>query len=237
MSQATSLRERKPGIACIFDMDGTLVDSEPVYEEADRLFLAAYGIDARLDSRDSMIGAGNLEFFLFQERNHPESPLNALPMEERLRLKDECYLEYARGRTYAFSPMLRFLSLLRERGYPLAVASGSSPEIIGKSLEFAGILDAFPVLVSALEVPRGKPEPDVFVEAARRLGRRPGECVVFEDSQYGVRAALAAGMRVVGIPSPLSGPLPEPFRRADLLFPGGMAAFDPLEALRFIEGG
>lgn len=222
--------------ACIFDMDGTLVDSEPNYFEADKVFLSGYGIEYDDSFRDSMIGRGNLAFFGVVQERWPDNPINDLPMEERLRLKDENYLEYARGRTFAFPKMVELLGLLRSGGYPLAVASGSSPRIIRKSLEYSGIADAFPIRLSALEVPRGKPEPDIFLEAASRLGKEPRECVVFEDSQYGVMAALAAGMAVIGVPSPVSGPLPEPFSRVDLLFRRGMEEFDARAAFRFVEG-
>jgi len=221
--------------ACIFDMDGTLVDSEPNYFEADRIFLSGFGIEYDDTFRDSMMGRGNLAFFDVIRERWPDNEINSLPIEERLRRKDENYLEYARGRTFAFPKMVELLGMLRERGYPLAVASGSSRLIIQHSLEFAGIAEAFPIRLSAQEVPRGKPEPDVFLKAAARLGRSPRECVVFEDSQYGVLAALAAGMKVVGVPSPVSGPLPEPFSRVDLLFRRGMEEFDALAAFRFVE--
>jgi HAD superfamily hydrolase (TIGR01509 family) len=226
--------ESEGRFACIFDMDGTLVDSEPNYFEADRIFLAGYGIAYDECFRDSMIGRGNLAFFSVIEEEWPDNAVNRLPMEERLFLKDENYLEYARGRTFAFPKMVELVRLLRESGYPLAVASGSSPEIIRKSLEFSGLLEAFALLLSASEVPRGKPEPDIFLEGAKRMGREPSECVVLEDSRYGVLAALAAGMKVIGIPSVLSKPLPEPFSRVDLLFEGGMEEFDARRAFRFI---
>jgi HAD superfamily hydrolase (TIGR01509 family) len=224
----------RKGPACIFDLDGTLIDSEPNYYEADKAFVAEYGIVFDEAFRDQMIGRGSLAFFSVIEERWPDKPLNLLPMEQRLFLKDEAYLEYARGRTFAFPQMLRLLDLLSGSGHPMAVASGSSPEVIRKTMEYAGIRDRFTHLVSAQEVPKGKPEPDVFLEAARRLGHAPEDCVVFEDSQYGVLAAQAAGMRIVGIPSLLSGPLPRPFRSVDLLFEKGMGEFDADKAFAFV---
>ncbi len=224
----------RPSIACVFDMDGTLVDSEPNYFDADRVFLRGYGIDYDEGLRDHMIGRGNLAFFQLLESLWPENSLHRLPMEERMALKDENYLEYARGKTYAFPQMKLLLQMLRDTGIPLAVASGSSPHIIKKSLEFAGIAEGFSALVSAQEVERGKPEPDVFLEAARRLGYPASACFVFEDSQYGVMAALAARMRVIGIPSPVSAQMPPIFSRCHLLFEGGMGEFDAQKALDFV---
>jgi HAD superfamily hydrolase (TIGR01509 family) len=218
--------------AAIFDMDGTLVDSEPVYYQADRAFLARYGIDYPESLRDSMIGRGNLEFFRLLEEAFPDNALSRLPMEERIRLKDENYLEHARGRTFAFPAMVELLGLLEGAGVPMAVASGSSPDVISGTLESAGIGGCFPVRVSALEVPRGKPEPDIFLEAARRLGLEPRRCAVLEDSQYGVRAARAAGMRVIGVPSPVSGPMPDAFLEVELLFPEGISGFRADRAFR-----
>lgn len=220
--------------ACIFDMDGTLIDSEPNYFEADTLFLESFGIAYGEAERDSMIGRGSLEFFRMIEERHPENSLNYLPLEERLRLKDETYICFARGKTFAFPGMRRLLSLLEGSGFPMAVASGSSKDIIQQSLSYAGLSEFFRVTVSAEEVGRGKPEPDVFLEASRRLGIPASRACVVEDSQYGVMAAQRAGMRVIGVPSPVSGSLPAPFEGCDLLFRHGMPSFDPQSAFAAI---
>ena len=89
---------------------------------------------------------------------------------------------------------------LRRRGYRLALASSSRPSLIAATLAAIGVEHVFEVVVSATEVGRGKPAPDIFLEAARRLGVLPDRCLVVEDSYNGVCAALAAGMRCVAIP-------------------------------------
>jgi HAD superfamily hydrolase (TIGR01509 family) len=86
---------------------------------------------------------------------------------------------------------------------PLAVASGSSREVVEKTLQVLGISDWFDEVVSSNEVPNGKPAPDVFLEAASRIGIAPEDCVVFEDARSGIIAARAAGMEVVAVPTHL----------------------------------
>ncbi len=97
---------------------------------------------------------------------------------------------------------------------PVAVASSAHRAVIDAALAATGLADAFPVVVSSDEVAHGKPEPDVYLEAARRLGREPSACLVVEDSKNGVRAATAAGMTVVLVPNrsvpPAPGPMPWP---------------------------
>ena len=90
---------------------------------------------------------------------------------------------------------------LSDRGLPLAVASSSNRPLIDGVLHALGVTDRFAVTVSSEEVPRGKPSPDVYLEAARRLGVEPTRCVAVEDSTNGIRAAHAAGMRVYAYPN------------------------------------
>jgi len=89
---------------------------------------------------------------------------------------------------------------LAARGLRLGLASSSGPEVIEATLTTLGIRALFEAVVSGVEVARGKPAPDVFLETAKRLGVAPGRCVVVEDSERGVRAARAAGMRCVAVP-------------------------------------
>jgi HAD superfamily hydrolase (TIGR01509 family) len=90
---------------------------------------------------------------------------------------------------------------LRAAGYPMAVASSSLPAVVEARLVALGVRPLFGAVVSSFEVSRGKPAPDVFLEAARRLGARPEACLVIEDSLPGLRAAKAAGMRCAVVPT------------------------------------
>ncbi|MBX5475278.1 MAG: HAD family phosphatase, partial [Thermoleophilia bacterium] len=101
--------------------------------------------------------------------------------------------------------------------FPLALASSSNRELIDAALELAGVADCFRVTVSSEEVARGKPAPDVYLEAARRLAVAPERCAAVEDSHAGIRAAKAAGMRVVAIPNPSYPPDEEALAAADAI--------------------
>ncbi len=219
--------------AFIFDLDGTLVDSEPNYSASDRAFFRRYGIDYDEDLNRHLMGRGIRDALRILEERFPKSPYHCLPMAERIRLKDEAYLAYARGRTRAFPAMLAFVRSLASRGAPCAVASGSAPDVIGQCIEEAGYGGCFRHIVSAAEVPRGKPAPDVFLEAARRLAVPAARCLVFEDTGVGLEAALAAGMRCVLLPAP--GMEPEGAERALALFTGGPAAAEPEALLRIAK--
>ncbi len=212
-----------PALAVIFDLDGTLVDSEPAYHEASRRLLARYGItDFTWEDHTRFIGIGTRETLTTLREEHG---IDA-PVEELLAGKNRLYLELARTSVRAFPGMLVLVERLRAAGVPMAVASGSSRAAIDAVLAGAGLDALLPVRVSAEEVARGKPEPDVFLEAAERLGVEPGRCAVVEDAPPGAEAAHRAGMRCVAVPY-----LPETagdpaFAAAGLCFPGGQEEFD-----------
>lgn len=220
-----------PVRAVIFDLDGTLIDSEPNYFLADQRLLARYGIPFSEEDKRRYIGGSNLDEMEDLVRRHglPASP--AALAEE----KNAIYLELAEENTRLFPPMKRFLDLLAASGISVAVASGSDLQVIQHLLANLGLTGTFPVVVSAAEVPLGKPAPDVFLEAARRLGVPPQTCVVVEDSRPGVEAAHRAFMRCIAVPYLTEPPLPLAFGLADLLYPLGMTAFDPQGAFEWVQ--
>jgi HAD superfamily hydrolase (TIGR01509 family) len=222
---------RYPVRGVVFDLDGTLLDSEPSYYEADRELLARRGIPFSEEEKRRYIGRGNLEMMEDLRRRHRFPESTAALVEEKNRI----YLEIALRRSLVFPEMRRLVALLRQRGLPLAVASGTSPGLFEPLLAAAGLSADLPVRVSAEEVERGKPAPDVFVEAARRMGLPPHECLAIEDSQWGVEAAKRAFMRCIAVPYPPEAPLPRRFALADLLFAEGMAGFDAARALAWME--
>ncbi|MFJ9412997.1 HAD family hydrolase [Streptomyces sp. NPDC101227] len=206
----------------IFDLDGTLVDSEPNYYEAGRRLLAGYGVtDFGWEHHARFIGIGTRETLEILSR---EFALDA-PVEELLAAKNRLYLELARTHTEVFPQMREFVARLHAAGHPMAVASGSSRAAIEAVLAGTGLDALLTTAVSAEEVARGKPEPDVFLEAARRMGVPPGTCVVLEDAPPGAVAAHRAGMRCMAVPY-LADTADDPaFARAALLFRGGQAEF------------
>jgi len=140
----------------------------------------------------------------------------------------------ARREIETFPKTVRLLKRLSEEGYPLALASGSSPAVIDELLTITGLKGCFSHIISSEEVKRGKPDPQVFLESARRLALSPESCVVIEDSTQGVEAAKSGGMLCIAIPSTVEKPLHPSFHLADLLFEGGMEEFDEDEAFRWI---
>ncbi|MEO3978285.1 HAD family phosphatase [Streptomyces sp. CAU 1734] len=211
---------RNPSV--VFDLDGTLVDSEPNYYEAGRRLLAEYGVtDFGWERHTDFIGIGTRETL---EALRAEYRIDA-PVAELLAGKNRHYLELAAASTEVYPEMRAFVELLHTAGVPMAVASGSSRAAIAAVLAGTG-LDAFiPVTVSAEEVPRGKPEPDIFLAAAKLLGAAPSDCVVLEDAPPGAAAARAAGMRCIAIPYVAATAGDAAFASADLLYAGGQAEF------------
>ncbi|MFF2641501.1 HAD family hydrolase [Streptomyces niveus] len=217
----------------VFDLDGTLVDSEPNYYEAGRRLLARHGVpDFSWEHHTRYIGISTRETL---EGLRAEYGIGA-PVDELLVLKDRLYLELARASTEVFPEMRKFVELLYAQGVPMAVASGSSRAAIEAVLGATGLDPYFTLYVSAEEVPHGKPEPDVFLEAARQLGADPADCVVLEDAAPGVLAARAAGMRCVAVPY-VAGTADDPaFRGAELLFARGQDEFTAGAAYAWLTG-
>lgn len=219
--------------AVIFDLDGTLVDSEPTHYQAIRRLLAPFGVTGfTWDDHVHYIGISTEETVAALRARYA---LDA-STESLLDRADRHYLRLAAASTAVFPGMLALVESLRARGNPLAVASGSSPAAITAALAGTGLDELIGTAVSAQEVARGKPEPDVFLETARRLGVTAGDCVVLEDSPAGVTAAARAGMRCVAIPSVPAHAGDPAFATAGLLFAGGQPEFDARAALTWING-
>lgn len=210
----------------IFDLDGTLVDSEPTYFEAGRQTLAEQGVtDFTWADHERYVGISTQETItLWKERYRLTASVDEL-----LADKNRRYLELARASMRVYPEMWAFVELLADEGVPMAVASGSSPEAIEAILTGTGLSDRLKTVVSADEVARGKPAPDVFLEAARRLGADPADCVVLEDAAPGAAAAHAAGMRCIAIPYVAAQADDPAFATAGLLVRGGQSAFSARE--------
>lgn len=211
----------------------TAVDSEPHYYEAGRRVLAAHGVpDFTWREHARFIGIGTRETLETLRARHDI----AAPVDQLLAEKNRCYLELARESTEVFPAMRNLVARLHAAGIPMAVASGSSRAAIEAVLAGSGLAALLPVRTSAEDVGHGKPEPDVFLEAAHRLGAQPADCVVLEDAPPGAEAARRAGMRCIAVPYVTDTAADPAFASAGLLFAGGQRAFDPRCAYDWITG-
>jgi HAD superfamily hydrolase (TIGR01509 family) len=186
--------------AVIFDMDGVLLDSEPLHQEATRRMLAGLGVAVAPGEVEdpAFVGLTDPEIFAVLRVRHRLAP----DVDELSRSFAATTSALVRDRAAPMAGVPAVLHALRAAGNRLAVASSSSPELIAATLETLGIRRLFEVVVSGLAVGRGKPAPDVFLETAKRLGVAPAACLVVEDSRNGILAAASAGMRRVAIPCP-----------------------------------
>jgi HAD superfamily hydrolase (TIGR01509 family) len=182
--------------AAVFDCDGVLVDSESLHARMWIEALAPLGL--HLDERwfDPWIGLSEGEM-----AGHLRDSMGVdLPKEEIVDRKRRTYRAAVEaGRLRAFPGIGEGLERLRRRGIALAVASNGFADVVRLSLRCCGLDPWFSQVVGVDEVANGKPAPDIYIEATRRLGTPPGDCVVVEDSPAGIQAARAAGCRVLAV--------------------------------------
>ncbi len=183
------------GLALIFDMDGVIVDSNPVHREAWVAFNRRYGLETTPAMLERMYGKRNDEII----RDYFGDGLGAREVAARSRAKEALYREMAGSRIERMLvPGLRpFLD--RYRAAAMAVASNAEPENVAFVLDRAGLKPYFRVVVDGRQVVNPKPHPDVYLLTADLLKVAPANCIVIEDSPTGVAAAKAAGMKVIGL--------------------------------------
>jgi HAD superfamily hydrolase (TIGR01509 family) len=182
--------------AVIFDLDGVLIDSEGVWTAARRQVALNHGGHWPEDAQSVMSGMSSTEWSAYMHDAlgvalSPEKISGAVV--SRL---EQLYREHL-PLTPGATETVRSLGAL----WPLGLASSANRPIIELVLELAGLAEHFAVTVSSEEVAHGKPAPDVYLEAARRIGVAAAECIAVEDSGNGIRSAAAAGMTVVAVPN------------------------------------
>ena len=186
----------KPERAFIFDLDGTLVDTMPSHFIAWTTVARRHGLhfpEARFYALGG-VPTAKIAALLIEEAGLALDPL-AVAMEK----EEVYYAGLADGAGLkAIAPVLEMARRHRAEG-PLAIASGSVRRLVTRSLATLGITDWFTAIVAAEDTARHKPEPDVFLEAARRLGAEPPACTVYEDTDIGLEAARRAGMTPVDV--------------------------------------
>lgn len=188
--------------AWIFDMDGVLIDSQPVHYDADMETLAHFGVQLTRAEVEPFAGTTNpVRFSMYREAFHVEASVEEM-MAYREGVVRRMFVE---SNAHAIKGTKELLENIRKAGYSVALASSTDPELIRWILETIGLLPYFDQIVSGEEVAKSKPAPDVFLEAAKQLGKDPENCFVVEDSTNGIRAAKAAGMWVLAYRNPTSG--------------------------------
>ena len=198
--------------AIIFDMDGLLVDSEPVWDKARRSMAAEAGKEWNERDHKAVMGVSTQEWvsYMIQRLELTISPDEV--QEEIVHRMLEMYRErvpYLPGAIDAVN--------LASGHYPTALASGSHPNLIKAVVNDAPMQGKFQVVVSADDVGAGKPAPDVYLQTARRLGVPPQQCLCLEDSGNGILAGLHAGMKVVAVPDPRFAPTQDILGQAHLV--------------------
>jgi len=197
--------------AVVFDLDGVLLDSEQLWDEAREQLARERGGRWHDQAQRDMMGMSSLEWsrYMHETIGLPEPP------EEISREVVERLTALYRERLPAIPGAKEAVERLAA-DYKLGLASSSNRELIDLALELLGVAHLFAATVSSEEVARGKPAPDVYLEAARRLGIEPARAAAVEDSQNGILAAKAAGMRVIAIPNRHFPPDEEALARADV---------------------
>ncbi len=197
--------------AVIFDMDGLLVDSEPVWDRSRSEMATLYGKPWGEEDHRAIMGVNSREWAAYMIKRL------------ELSMSSEEVQSYIVGKVAQnYQQRIPFLPgaveavQLAAQNFPIGLASGSHRDLIDLVLDHPALRGKFQVVLSADEVARGKPAPDVYLEAAQRMGYSPETCVCLEDSTNGILAGKRAGMKVISVPSSLFPPSPELLAQVDL---------------------
>jgi HAD superfamily hydrolase (TIGR01509 family) len=195
--------------AVMFDMDGLLVDSEPLWFEAEAAIMTRMGSPWGPADQQHLIGGSLARSTAYMQ----SKAVQPVPQEVIGQWLMRGMADLVRARGVAVMPgALELLAEVAEAGLPHALVTSAEPEIMAAALDSIGV--RFPVTVCAADVTRGKPDPEPYLRAAARLGVEPGRSVALEDSPTGIRSAHDAGLTVVAVPS-----VPPPPGLAHLTFP------------------
>jgi len=186
----------QPLRAVIFDLDGILADSEPWWNEIDSKLLAEYGVIYRGEYHREVLG---VSYRLAVEFYKKAFGLSA-SIEELMRRRGEIATEFFANRVGLFPSTKRTLERLRDMKVRLAIATSSVSASARPFLDRHGLTPFFDGIVTGDEIDRGKPDPDIYLRAAKKLGIGADACLVIEDALSGITAGKAAGMRVAAIP-------------------------------------
>jgi HAD superfamily hydrolase (TIGR01509 family) len=200
--------------AVVFDLDGVLIDSEPVWEEVRRGLVAERGGHWAPDAQRKLMGMSTQEWAGYLS----EDLGVGLPPDEVAALVVDRMAARYRERIPFLPGAVDAVHRLAAR-WPLGLASSAPAALIETVLEVAGLRSSFKVTMSTEQVPHGKPAPDIYLTVTARLGVAPTSCAAVEDSSNGLRSAAAAGLHVIAIPHPEYPPDPDALAAAGLVLP------------------
>ncbi len=180
--------------AIIFDMDGVILDSEPIWGEAETRLLAKRGKKYDSNIKPKLMGRSQLEAMTILAQHYQlDEPIEALSR-ERLEIVRSLYAQ-----VNWMPGFLEFLEKVKTTDYKRAIATGTPQEIFNIANERLKLEERIGICITADQIARAKPHPDIFLLAANKLGLEPNTCAVIEDSPNGILAAKAAGMYTIGI--------------------------------------
>jgi HAD superfamily hydrolase (TIGR01509 family) len=203
-----------PIAAVVFDMDGVIISSEELWDGVRERLARERGGRWSTEAHRAMMGMNTAEWTGYM---HSALGMDLAPGE----IRDEVVRRLGADYRDHLPLLPGAVAAVRELAarWPLGLASSSPKDLIELVLRLAGIDKSFSVVMSSEEVDRGKPEPDVYLAVLERMGVPPAAAVAVEDSGNGIRAARAAGMRVIAVPNPLYPPAPDALAIADLVLP------------------
>ncbi len=191
------LKDKK---AVIFDLDGTLVDSMWIWKEIDIRFLGKYGLQVPEGLNDALEGYSFHETAQYFKEHFP-LPLTT---DEIMKTWNQMAAQMYENEIFLKEGARELIRELKKRNMPLGIATSNSRELAKVCLKSNGILDAFDYICTSNEVPKGKPEPDVYLHAAEKLSVDPEKVLVFEDIPYGLIAGKRAKMATCAVRDPYS---------------------------------
>lgn len=182
--------------AVIFDMDGVIIPSEPLWEKTERILLEKRGIRYNPTYRDKIIGLSQSDSarLLKNTFNLPET------IQELINERLEILIKIYEKELKLVPGIISLIKELKESGYLLALASSSPTNVVKYVVDKFSLKDLFSVVVAGDTIERGKPNPDIYLYTAEKLGVCPNECVAIEDSINGVKSAKSAGLFCIAIP-------------------------------------
>jgi HAD superfamily hydrolase (TIGR01509 family) len=207
--------------AVVFDMDGVLIDSEPVWEEVRRSLVAERGGQWLPDTQDRLMGMSTGEWARYMSS---ELGVGMPPDEVAAAVIGAMARRYAEHLPLMPDAVEAVTSLAGR--WPLAVASSAPQSLIDVVLDVSGLRPSFRAALSSELVPRGKPAPDIYLAVLGKLGIAAGNCAAIEDSSNGLRSAAAAGLAVIAVPHPKYPPAPDALGSARLVL-AGLAELTP----------